>query len=298
MSENLLRAWAFAQLNDLDNLQNLVPSEVDPNESTGSEENHMHTLLMCAAAHGALDCTKYLIKSGAIVDKKNFMGYTALHWTAFTGRTEAIDFLLQKGADINARTEDGRTILHIASARGHVQYVQYILDLLENSHKEKADNDNEGNRKKTPTKEQLLNACSSSGWNALFFAVAANQRRVAQFLVEQGIETSSPDINLKTPSSIAKQVKCAWFKHVVNVEDDDADENDNSDHNEDGYVEEEEEDKQSKKSPKNSPKTKTSSKIKKALKAAKDAIMSESDSEDEQTVSKSSKSRTPTKSGK
>lgn len=286
MSEKLLQAWAMAQFNDLDSLATLVPSEVDPDESTASEENHMHTLLMCAASHGALECANYLLENGATVDKKNFMGYTALHWTAFTGRIEVVDLLLRKGANINARTEDGRTILHVAASRGHLQYISYIMDLLEkNNNEEEGENENEDSKPHGlgMTFEEMLNSASSSGWNALFFAIAGNQKRVAQYLVEKGIETNTPDINLKTQSDIAQQVNCLWFSEVVKDLNEKVEEEEFSE-KESG---EEEDEKTQQKSQKNSKSSKSPSKGKQA-----------SDSENDQASQKAKSKASPAKPNK
>ena len=293
MSEKLLQAWAFAQFNDIDSLATLVPSEVDPNESTASEENHMHTLLMCAASHGAFECANYLIENGATVDKKNFMGYTALHWTAFTGRIEVVDLLLRKGANIDARTEDGRTILHVAASRGHLQYITYILDLLEknNNNEEEGENENEDNKQRGYgiTFQEMLNAASSSGWNALFFAIAGNQKRVAQYLVEKGIETNTPDINLKNQSDIAKQVNCLWFNEVVKDLNEKFEEEELTE-KESG--EEEDEKTQKTSQQKSSKSSKSPAKGKQATK------INESDSENDQTSQKSKSKVSPSKPNK
>lgn len=286
MSEKLLQAWALAQFNDLDSLATLVPSEVDPNESTASEENHMHTLLMCAASHGALDCANYLIDNGAIVDKKNFMGYTALHWTAFTGRIEVVDLLLKKGANINARTEDGRTILHVAASRGHLQYITYIMDLLEKNKandntEDEGENDDSKPKGLGMTFEEMLNSASSSGWNALFFAIAGNQKRVAQYLVDKGIETNTPDINLKTQSDIAQQVNCSWFNEVVKdlIERDEEEE----EHSINDFEEDEDEKSQKKSSAQKKDNSKSSK------------SPSKSESENEQSSQKSKSKNSPSK---
>ena len=77
MQENITKAWTFAQYDDVESLKSLVPSQVDVNASTKSPDNHVHTLLMSACAHGSVACAKYLIDGGAVVDKRNFMGYTA-----------------------------------------------------------------------------------------------------------------------------------------------------------------------------------------------------------------------------
>ncbi|KAH0785265.1 ankyrin repeat domain-containing protein [Histomonas meleagridis] len=178
----------MAQFDDIEGLKELVPSQVNPNASTHSEENHVHSLLMCAAAHGSIECTKFLIKSGANVEQKNFMGFTALHWTAFTGRIECVDILLNSGADINAKTEDGKTVMHIAASRGHISYIEYILE-----------------------RGADLDAVNSAGWTAIFLAVVANQKATAKYLLEKGIEYDYFDANLKKLTNIATKYNRNWL---------------------------------------------------------------------------------------
>jgi len=78
-------AWECAQFDDLEALKALVPSKVDPNASLDSPENHIHGLLMAASAHGATRCAEYLLAQGAAANRKNFLGWTALHWAAIAG---------------------------------------------------------------------------------------------------------------------------------------------------------------------------------------------------------------------
>ena len=155
------QAWKAVQLDKIQDLKQLVPSDVPPSASLHSTENHVHSLLMCAAAHGSINCMKYLLDNGAPVDAKNFAGYSALHWAAFTGREEVLPLLLSAKADIEAKTEDGKTALHIAALRGHLDFVIELLN-------KKAD----------------LNAVAANGWTALHFALISNQQAVAKKLVE------------------------------------------------------------------------------------------------------------------
>ena len=190
--EKIEHAWALTQFNDVDELKNIVPSEVDPNAMTYSEDNQVHSLLMCAAFHGAVECAKYLIKSGANVNQKNFMGYSALHWAAYSGRTETIRLLVDNQAKLEIKTQDGKTPLHIAASRGHIQFIKVILELG-------AD----------------LEAVNSLGWNALHFAVVANQRQVAPFLINAGISYKLMDLNMKTLEQIAEKYERPWFKDIL-----------------------------------------------------------------------------------
>ena len=125
--EQIEQAWTATQFDRLDDLKALVPSVVSANASTLNPNNHIHTLLMCAAAHGSAECAAYLLENKANVNAKNFVGYTALHWAAYTGRVETLPLLLENKADIEARTEDGRTPLHIVALRGHIEFLEELM---------------------------------------------------------------------------------------------------------------------------------------------------------------------------
>jgi hypothetical protein len=196
MRESILAAWTFAQHDDLEGLSSLVPSDVDPNSSTYSLENHVHTLLMAAAAHGAQSCAAYLIENDAKVDQKNFLGFTALHWTAFSGRTEVVDLLLENGADLEARTEDGKTTVHIAAARGHIQYLSYIVE-----------------------KGADLMAIASNGWSALQFSVVGNFQKVFQFLLSRNCNPDVFDVARKTVYDVAQLYNRGWAIQMFEPEE-------------------------------------------------------------------------------
>lgn len=192
MNKKVHQAWSHAQLDQIKELASLVPKSVDPNSSTYSYDVHLHTLLMCAAAHGSVLCCKYLLENGADARIKNFSGYNALHWAAYTGRTECVDDLLKAGVKLESKTEDGQTPLHIASRRGHLTFIQYILQ-----------------------KGADINAVNSDAWTAMHFAVIGNHRDVARYLLSRKIEYDSLDINLKTVNSLVEEYGRSWFPDIV-----------------------------------------------------------------------------------
>lgn len=192
MTTAVLQAWQFAKYDDVSSLKSLVPSAVSPDACTFSRESYVHTLLMSAAIHGSVACAEHLLDSGALVDKKNFMGYTALHWTAFSGRVEAVELLLSRGADIEARTDDGKTAVHIAAWRGHLQYLRHIAELG-------AD----------------LSASTATGQSAVHFAVVGNFQLLCQFLVAQGVDAATMDMKKVTPMDLAERHRRAWAAGVL-----------------------------------------------------------------------------------
>jgi ankyrin repeat protein len=184
-------AWDTVKYDNEAALAEFVPSRVSANASTSNASNPVHTLLMCAAVYGARNCARHLLKHGADVHAKNFMGLAALHWAAYSGRTETLDLLLAASADVESRTDDGRTAFHVAAYRGHLRFLMEFL-------KAKPD----------------LEALASNGWTALHFAVVANQRKMAVKLIELGVKEDGPDAHGDTLADLAEQYRRDWFAEL------------------------------------------------------------------------------------
>ena len=185
----IAQAWEAARLNKLENLKVIVPSQVEPNALNITSPNQCHSLLMSACAFGSLKCATYLIESGANPNLKNFNGYTALHWAAFTGKTETLSLLLSNKADIESRTNDGKTPIHVAAMRGHHNF---ILELLHNG----AD----------------ISAVDAEGLNCLHMAIIGNQPSVAEWLLKQDINLAIEFTGSKQNALEFSKNKCSWFE--------------------------------------------------------------------------------------
>ena len=191
--DTIAQAWEAAKFNKLENLKTIVPSQVDPNAMNITSSNQCHSLLMSACAYGSIKCAVYLIESGANTNLKNFNGFTALHWAAFTGKTETLSLLLTNNADIESRTNDGKTPLHVAAMRGHHNF---ILELLHNG----AD----------------LSAVDAEGLNCLHMAIIGNQPSVAEWLLKQNIDLATELTGSKQNALEFSKNKCSWFESSYN----------------------------------------------------------------------------------
>lgn len=192
MSSNLEEAWEASRLNNLEALKKLVPSKVKPDAKKVSESNHCHSLLMCAAAHGSDDCANYLLEAGADVNLKNFTGFTALHWAAFTNRVETLDTLIKHGADLEERTADGKTAIHIAAYKGNREFIENIL-------KRGAD----------------INAVDANGWNALHYTILSKQCATGEWLLKKGVTFNQVDAKKVSLFEFAQSNNAEWFNTIV-----------------------------------------------------------------------------------
>ncbi len=82
-----------------------------------------------AVRHGDLKQIKALLDSKPnLVNAKDSVGFTSLHWAAIDGSEEVIELLLSRGADVNAPSSEGYTSLHNAARSGHKQIIKLLLD--------------------------------------------------------------------------------------------------------------------------------------------------------------------------
>ncbi|KAK6353489.1 hypothetical protein TWF696_005452 [Orbilia brochopaga] len=86
------------------------------------------TALMFAAVHGHTRCVELLLQEKYIaVEKRDYLGNSALHSAAYCGHTQVVDVLLARGAGTDAKTWQDETTLHMAAMKGHIEIVEILL---------------------------------------------------------------------------------------------------------------------------------------------------------------------------
>jgi hypothetical protein len=62
-----------------------------------------------------------------IVNARNYLGYTPLHYAASNSHFVVVEFLVENGAKVNSKDNYEATPLHMASWRGHLGIVEFLV---------------------------------------------------------------------------------------------------------------------------------------------------------------------------
>jgi hypothetical protein len=105
-------------------VRNLIESgaDLDARGSMG------YTALHWAGIRGNWRIFAELVAAGAPVNAIGSDGGTPLHWTCHHDNPDAVRLLLDAGADVEIQNRWGRTPLHVASRRGCLEVAELLLD--------------------------------------------------------------------------------------------------------------------------------------------------------------------------
>ena len=81
-----------------------------------------------AASGGDADRVRLLLETGASVNMKDLLGYTALMWAAMSGSADTVKLLLDAGADVDMMNNYGSTALMRAAQNGYEDIVMLLLE--------------------------------------------------------------------------------------------------------------------------------------------------------------------------
>jgi hypothetical protein len=133
--------------------------------------------LFIAAMIGDADRVRKLLRKGANVNARDYIGCTPLHRAAFWGHAKVAELLLERGADVNARNEGGRT-------PGLADVVRLLLE-------HGAD----------------VNARDKNGKTPLHHAASRGHADVAELLLDHGADVNARDKDGQTPLHVAAAEK-------------------------------------------------------------------------------------------
>ena len=128
-----------------------------------------------AAATNLLTTLDILLQSGAQIDTKNRVGFTALHWAAMAGHKTIVEYLTSQEAQINQKDMFGRAALHISAWNGH----EGVTSLLCES-------------------GAMIEARDCSGFTPLLASAESQHRAVMVGLLKRGADTTAETVKSNT----------------------------------------------------------------------------------------------------
>jgi hypothetical protein len=127
-------------------------------------DNNGDPALLSAAARGDEKMTRLLLDTGADVHvRAKQIGWTALHYAAWTGNGSTVQVLLSSGAPVNDQSSGGWTPLMSAMLYGHPDVVEALL-----------------------AGGADVNACTPKGWTALKEARFRDNKEMVERLIRAG----------------------------------------------------------------------------------------------------------------
>ncbi|XP_004345141.1 hypothetical protein CAOG_06392 [Capsaspora owczarzaki ATCC 30864] len=155
----------------------------DVNAATQAETDRFAPLHF-AAINGDIKLARFLMESGAAVDKRDAKGNTPLILAAQFGHLLMIHFLVQHAADIAARDQKGNQALAWAAYEGHGDCVKHLIRA-----------------------GAMLDNIDSQGTTALHWAAIQGQMAAVEVLLDAGADASLRDSSNQTAIEHAKRKK-------------------------------------------------------------------------------------------
>lgn len=90
------------------------------------EDSDGETPLFVAIYSNSINDVAFLLKAGANISKRQFLGHYPIHAAAATGNIELVRLLIESGADPNCQTFAGKTASDHAASFRHKEIVNYL----------------------------------------------------------------------------------------------------------------------------------------------------------------------------
>lgn len=138
--------------------------------------------LMLAAFEGHEQTVQYLASFDITKVGTDTAGNNALHYAAWGGHLKIVQYLVnQCSCDVSATNNEGLSAMQFATAGNHVELVKYLTEIAAGA-----------------DKQDLIAACSESGYNSLHRAAMCGSLDALKLLLSSSSSTPSLVVEAKT----------------------------------------------------------------------------------------------------
>ena len=115
-----------AQTGNIETVRVLVQAGAEINSPV--LQTHMTPIHFAAEYQNSAEHIIGLASLGALIDGKDYLSWTPLHWASWRGHLASLDALLGCGADVNAKTLDANASIMLAVANNSHECVQRLIE--------------------------------------------------------------------------------------------------------------------------------------------------------------------------
>ncbi|KAL8769315.1 MAG: hypothetical protein Q9209_004697 [Squamulea sp. 1 TL-2023] len=123
---NAMPIHLAAQTGNIATVQALIRAGADVNSVV--RQTQMTSIHYAAEYQSNSDQIHGLISLGAVINGKDYLSWTPLHWASWRGHLSSLEALLENGADVNARTLDGNASIMLAVANNSYECVGKLIE--------------------------------------------------------------------------------------------------------------------------------------------------------------------------
>ena len=182
-----------ATLGDLDLVQAELDKGIDVNIK---DSEYGGTPLHFAAYGGSLNIVKFLLANEADIDVGNNRGWTALFYAAGEGHLDVVEFLIAENANADWRDNNLRRADY--HSKNHKEITSLLLEQIEDSIFKAAELGDIDSVKQFLDGGVDINNIEILG-SALHYAIHANHKKVAEFLIARGADVNARNGWGRTP---------------------------------------------------------------------------------------------------
>ena len=197
--------WTYLHLAARNKQAAALKTLIECGANINAKKDDGATSLHVACSAGYLSITKVLVDNNIDIRARNKHGDTALHLAANFGHIDLVTYLMETNSSIIFRNNYGSTPIHLAAANGHVKVVSALLNYYNNNNNNNNNNnDDDTTNNNNNNNKNVINALTVKGNTPLHMAYFFDKKKVIDFLIHSGADTTILNKDGLAPSQVTR----------------------------------------------------------------------------------------------